>query len=187
MAGSRAWIPCSQSSPLSSAFQRSEEDKIVKTQKPVFGASLVVVIASLLLLSGCATPGVTFVEIETGEVLNGKFISRTDVDGADGTAEVTMPDGELLSGPFSFVPGNDEIRFSAATAAATANVPDSGIGAQRTNRSRTGGQAKAYALLASTTQGSNLVMEIVVIHSVAGDHGLGEARTNDGRVYKVKY
>jgi hypothetical protein len=159
----------------------------VKTQRLAFGASLVVVIASLLLLSGCATPGVTFVEFETGEVLNGKFISRTDVDGVDGTAEVTMPDGELLSGPFSFVPGNDEIRFSSATLAATANVPDSGIGAQRTNRSPTGGQAKAYALLASTIPGSNLVMEIVVIHSVAGDHGRGEARTNDGRVYKVKY
>jgi len=156
----------------------------VKTQKPVFGASLVVVIASLLLLSGCATPGVTFVEIETGEVLNGKFIRHTEIDG---TAEVTMPDGELLSGPFSFMPGNDEIRFSAATMAATANVPDSGIGAQRTNRSRTGGTAKAYALLASTTSGSNLVMEIVVIHSVAADRGRGEARTNDGRVYKVKY
>jgi hypothetical protein len=155
----------------------------VKTQRLVFGVSLVV-IAPLLLLSGCATPGVTFVELETGEVLNGKFIRRTDTEG---TAEVTMPDGELLSGPFSFVPGNDEIRFSAATMAATANVPDTGIGVQRTNRSRTGGQAKAYALLVSTTPGSNLAMEIVVIHSVVADRGHGEARTNDGRVYTVKY
>jgi len=156
----------------------------VKTQRLPSGASLVVVIASLLLLSGCATPGVTFVEFETGEVLNGKFISRTDTDG---TVEVTMPDGELLSGPYSLVLGKDPIQFSSATMAATANVPDSGIGAQRTNRSRTGGTAKAYALLASTTSGSNLVMEIVVIHSVAADRGRGEARTNDGRVYKVKY
>ncbi len=81
---------------------------------------------------------VAFVELETGEVLNGKLISRTDVDGADGTVEVMMPDGELLSGSFSLVQGKDEIRFSSATMAATANVSDTGIGSQRTNRSRTG-------------------------------------------------
>ena len=155
----------------------------MKSQRLVFGALLGVVIASLLLLSGCATPGVTFVEFETGEVLNGKFISRTDTDG---TVEVTMPDGEILNGPYSFVLGKDPIQFSSATMAATENVPDSGIGAQRTNRSRTGGQAKAYALLASTIPDSNLVMDVIVIINVAGGHGVGEARTNDGRVYKVK-
>ena len=155
----------------------------MKSQRLAPGASLVVVIASLLLLSGCATPGATSVEFET-EVLNGKFVILTD---NHGTVEVTMPDGELLSGPYSLVWGKNPIQFSSATMAATANVPDTGIGSQRTNRSRTGGQAKAYALLASTTAGSNLVMEIIVIHSVAADHGRGKARTNDGRVYTVKY
>jgi len=154
----------------------------VKSQRLAPGASLVVVIASLLLLSGCATPGATSVEFET-EVLNGKFVILTD---NHGTVEVTMPDGELLSGPYSLVWGKNPIQFSSATMAATANVPDTGIGSQRTNRSRTGGQAKAYALLASAIPDSNLVMDIIVIINVAGRHGVGEARTNDGRVYKVK-
>ena len=50
-----------------------------------------------------------------------------------------------------------------------------------------GGTGTAYAILTSTTPGSQLLMEVTVLFAVLGHHGWGEARTNDGRVFKVTF
>ena len=48
-----------------------------------------------------------------------------------------------------------------------------------------GGVAYAYALLHSNT--GKLMMEIIVQYSQWNGHGFGEARTNDGRRFKVQF
>ena len=141
----------------------------------------------LILVPGCITRYATLVDFESGEVLKGKF---TDSMATDGTVEVKMPDGEVLKGRYSGVRGIDQVSFTTATAFALVHgrcgsgvASASGIGSQRI----TGGQGKVYALLTSTKPGSKLVMEIVAIYGVLDGHGYGEARTNDGRVYKVQF
>ena len=149
---------------------------------------LIALLATTLITAGCVvTRSATLVEFASGEVLHGKF---TDSAATGGTVEVTMPNGELLSGRYSAIRGTDEVEFSSATVSATAvgasgmaSVSGSGIGTQRT----VGGQGKAYALLTSATPGSKLVMEIIVIYGVLDGHGFGEAKTNDNRSYKVQF
>lgn len=151
--------------------------------KPLFTLLTIVLVSA-----GCViTRSATLVEFASGEVLRGKF---TDSAATGGTVEVTMPNGELLSGRYSAIRGTDEITFTSATmsgtvigTSGTASVSGSGIGTQRT----VGGQGKAYALLTSATPGSKLVMEIIVIYGVLDGHGFGEARTNDSRLYKVQF
>ena len=48
-----------------------------------------------------------------------------------------------------------------------------------------GGQGKAHAILYSTKPNSKLTLEIIVIYNVVGGGGYGDAKTNDGRTYKV--
>jgi hypothetical protein len=139
------------------------------------------------LLDGCLTRHATLVDFETGEVLQGKF---TDSVATGGTVEIIMPDGEIITGRYSGVREKDEVTFSSATANASGSTNGnsfygsaSTIGSQRT----IGGQGKAYALLTSTKPDSKLVIEIIAIYNVLDGHGYGEARTNDGRQYKLQF
>lgn len=140
-----------------------------------------------LALAGCVTRTATLVEFSTGQVLKGKF---SDSAATGGTAEITMPDGEVLSGRYSAVRDVDQLSFTSATMSGTATsgsrsgfMSGSGFGATHT----VGGKGNAYALLTSTKPGSSLVMEFIVTYGVLDGHGFGEARTNDGRVYKVQF
>lgn len=141
-----------------------------------------------LVASGCSTTRIAkLVEFETGEILTGKF---TDSAATGGSVQVRMPSGELLTGRYSAVREKDELTFTSATVSANAEsgtnsayFNSSGFGTQRT----VGGQGKAYALLTSSTPGSKLVMEIIVTYGVLDGHGFGEARTNDGRSYRVQF
>jgi hypothetical protein len=137
--------------------------------------------------SGCITRHGTMVNFESGETLKVKF---TDSMATDGSVEVTMPDGEILKGRYSGIRGTDEISFGSAFANASVTGPGgtafgtaSGFGSQRT----VGGEGKAYALLTSAKPGSKLMMEIVAIYGVLDGHGYGEARTNDGRSFKIQF
>lgn len=147
-----------------------------------------IVFVLAIVLSACSvTRNATLVEFDTGEVLNAQF---TDSNATGGNLTVTMPSGEVLRGRYSGVRGTDEITFTEATASAYGHAGGeyfygtiSGVGQRRT----VGGQGKAYGLLTSTTLGSTLVMEIIAIYNVLDGHGFGEARTNDGRRYKVQF
>lgn len=126
----------------------------------------------VLGLTGC-THTMTFTNFESGEVLHGQFSE------IDRSVTVTMPNGEVLSGKYSAL-SNAMVTFGntfAFSGGATANAFGTGITA--------GGSSKAYALLAS--QKSKLLMELIVSYSEWDLHGFGEARTNDGRVYKVQF
>jgi hypothetical protein len=130
----------------------------------------------VLILTGCVMKA-TLVDITNGVKLNAKF---TDSNSTGGKCEVLMPDGELLTGRYSGIRGTDEVSFSNAIGN-NSNGSYSLAGSTRTR----GGQGKAYAILTSTKPGSTLVMEIIAIYNVLEGGGVGDAKTNDGRVYKV--
>jgi hypothetical protein len=146
------------------------------------------------ILSSCATA--TLTNFETGEVLKGKF---TDGMGTGGKCKVTMTNGELLEGRYSALRGHESITFGSsnstfnATGSAYSTSGNSvygsaqGTGSTFGSAYTTGGQGVAHAMLKSTTPGSKLMMEIYARYNVVSGGGMGEARTNDGRYYKVDF
>jgi len=150
------------------------------------------VLMALFILTGCVMQA-TLVDVSTGVTLKAKF---TDNSGTGGKCQVQMPDGELLTGRYSGVRGTDEISFSNAVGNRNSKTEFNKNGVNSNTNgtfsvagsTRTiGGQGKAYAILTSTKPGSTLVMEIISIYNVVSGGGFGDAKTNDGRVYKVIY
>lgn len=131
---------------------------------------LLLLVFTCLGLAGCAHT-LTLVDFQKGETVLGKY-----TDG--GGVTVTMPSGEVLSGKYSVV---DNARFTFATATAVAGGQ---VAAGSATGITTGGSGQAYALLRSPT--SRLMMEIIATYGSSG-HGFGEARTNDGRVFRVQF
>ena len=149
-----------------------------------------IILMLLFIFSGCVMQA-TLVDVSSGVTLKAKF---TDNIGTGGKCQVQMPDGELLTGRYSGVRGTDEISFSNAVGNINSKTENNKNGLNyNTNgtyslagSTRTiGGQGKAYAILTSTKPGSTLVMEIITVYNVVSGGGFGEAKTNDGRVYKV--
>jgi hypothetical protein len=120
------------------------------------------VLIIILFVAGCvrtSTRNFNLTDFQSGETLNGTYNSSTK------DALVKMPDGQILKGKY--------IRVKNATFTFAKSFY-----AYSTSKS-----GNAYALLKSET--SNLMMEIVVTYQ--GNHGFGEAITNDGRIYKVQF
>ena len=142
----------------------------------------------------CITKKATLINLESGEKVMAVF---KDNSGTSGYCEAIMPDGEKLVGTYVGVRGTDVITYGSATgkinsetnySSAGQNILDasstsnySATGAART----VGGQGKAYAILSSTSPNSTLTLEIVAIYNVLGGGGYGDAKTNDGRSFKV--
>jgi len=126
----------------------------------------------MMVLSGCAHT-VTLTNFETGEVLHGQY------NELDRSVTVTMPDADILSGKYSAF-SNAALTFGNAFVF-SGTITASGFGTGVT----VGGTSNAYALLTSKT--SKLAMEIIVAYSEWSGHGYGEARTNDGRAFKVQF
>lgn len=142
---------------------------------------------ALLFGVGCISRKATLVGFDTGEVLKAKF---TDSMSTTGRITVTMPDGEILKGKYSGVRGQETLSFGSAFGSGTVTTPTGtafGSASGTATGYSVGGQGKAYGLLASTKPGSKLMMEIFAVYGVLGGHGWGEARTNDGRVYKLQF
>tara|TARA_B100001564_G_scaffold330365_1_gene315535 strand:+ start:440 stop:928 length:489 start_codon:yes stop_codon:yes gene_type:complete len=145
-------------------------------------------------LSCSVTKTALLVNPETGERVTATF---KDSAATGGTCQATMSDGEILTGMYSGVRGTDIISFGSTNGnisvnsnyksrgqnvlSSETNANYSATGATRT----VGGQGKAKALLYSTKPGSKLTMELIVIYNVLGGGGYGDAKTNDGRTYKV--
>lgn len=139
---------------------------------------LVVLVA--LLFAGCVHD-ITMIEFSTGQPLKAEY------NKLNRTVTVVMPDGEVLTGNYSAVPNASAVfgsSFGSATAVKGASVA-SASGSSFGYGIAAGGVATAYALL--TSQNSNLVMEMMLEYSMWNNHGFGEARTNDGRTYKVQF
>lgn len=141
------------------------------------------ILALAILLTGCVTRKVQLSNFETGEVLIGKF---TDSPGTNGKARVTMPDGEVLEGTYSAIRGSESVAFGSAFSTVS-NGAQIGTALTYGSSYSTGGSGKAYAILKSTKPGSRLMMEIIASYGVLSGHGFGEARTNDGRAYKITF
>ena len=126
----------------------------------------------IFVLCACTHP-MTLTDFESGEILQGSY------NEANRSVTVTMPDGEVLTGKYSAI-SNATATFGnafAVSGGASASVFGTGI--------TTGGAANAYSLVMS--QSSKLAMEILVTYSEWNGQGFGEARTNDGRIYKVQF
>jgi len=121
-----------------------------------------------IVLMGCAH-SLTLTNFATGETLNGEFNTGTK------QIFVTLKNGEVLSGKYSAA-DNSSVMFGTAFAGGGGFAGGTAI--------TSGGASQAYALLKSRS--SNLMMEISVIYGTS-NNGFGEAKTNDGRVYKVQF
>jgi hypothetical protein len=122
-----------------------------------------------MLLAGCVHQGyqvypISLTNFESGEVLQGQYSRQ------DNSVSVTMPNGETLSGRY--------------TALSNTRVTSDTFNPMYSVTTR-GGRSNAYALLKSKT--SKLLMEIIVSYSESSGHGFGEAKTNDGRTFKVQF
>jgi hypothetical protein len=138
-------------------------------------------IAIALLLGGCVSKhDISLVGFNSEEVLKGVF------DESNNTVTVVMPDGETLSGGYSSLDGDEPVYLSNT------------FGYSSGGRYRRGGafggvglglnfgyESVKYALL--TSQTSTLKMEILMTIRSWSKNGFGEAKTNDGRVYKIQF
>ena len=159
------------------------------------------IIALLFVFADCGvvqkmmTKEGTLIDLQDGTRMTVKFI---DSGSTGGKCEVIMSDGEVLAGQYQGIRGTDEISFSNSVGTINANTQYSNNKNSNTINAKTqgrysetgatrtiGGQGKAYAILTSTKPGSTLVMEIIAIYNVVGGGGFGDAKTNDGRVFKV--
>ncbi len=132
----------------------------------------VLFLALCFSISGCVHK-LDIVNFQTGQVLEGNYNELNRM------VTVIMPDGEVLTGKYSAV-NNASFSFGTASAfSGTAMATGLGYGIS------SGGQGQAYALLKSAS--SSLLMEMVVSYSEWTGHGFGEARTNDGRIFKVQF
>ncbi len=125
-----------------------------------------------ILLVGCVHK-IELTHFQTGQVLQGEYNTGSY------KISITMPNGEILSGKYVALE-NASFSFGTATAfsgMASATAFGQGIAV--------GGAGQAYALLKS--EKSSLMMEIVASYSEWSGHGFGEARTNDGRTFKVQF
>lgn len=131
----------------------------------------------LLMMAGCAHR-LTFTNFDTGEILKGTANLAK-------TIRVTMKDGEVVEGKYSAV-SSDSVAFGFGSATAFSGAQmATAFGSGTTIMA--GGPGRAYAILRSTTLGSKLMMELLVSYNALSGHGFGEARTNDGRSYRVTF
>ncbi len=127
----------------------------------------------VLLTSGCAY-NVELISFETGETLRGGFnVSSHEV-------WVNMADGTRLSGKYVEL-RNDSISFGTTSSTAFAGRTFGSFSSFGTAYS-IGSTSIGYAILRNP--GTKLMMEVLVRANL-DNTGMGEARTNDGRTYKV--
>ena len=133
---------------------------------------LLFLLPALFLLSACSK-NLQLVEFKSGAKAEGFW------DSGKRELRIYLEDGEILTGKF--------IKMSHARFRVTTGV---GFGGRHT---RAGvypsigidGQGNIYALLENPE--SHLVMEVVADYNWLGGGGHGEARTNDGRIYKIVF
>ena len=134
----------------------------------------------MLLFSGCVHK-MEVVNFKTGDTLEANYNKLNRV------VTVIMPNNEVLTGKYSAVSnasfsiGNT---FGTSTAYSGANTATA-YGSATSYAVSSGGASNAYAILRSKT--SKLMMEIIVQYSEWTGNGYGEARTNDGRKFKVQF
>ena len=160
----------------------------------------ILLLLPIFLLQSCfslkpVTKKAMLVNTENGERISATF--KDNSSGTGGTCEAVMPNGEILTGMYAGVRGTDMISSGSTNGIINTTTDytnngqnvlnaETGGSYSATGSTRTvGGQGKASAILYSTTPNSKLVLELTVIYNVVGGGGYGDAKTNDGRTYKV--
>jgi hypothetical protein len=127
----------------------------------------------VLFIAGCAY-NVELISFDTGETLHGGFNVATR------EVWVNMADGTRLSGKYVEL-RNDSITFGITTGTAFAGTTFGSFSSFGTGYSL-GSTSIGYAILRNPN--TKLMMEVLVRANL-DNTGMGEARTNDGRTYKV--
>ena len=97
-----------------------------------------------------------------------------------------MPDGEVLFGKWSAM-RNESVSTGVGSSTATGGGATVAAFGNSTSYT-TGGQGYAYAILKSTKPESKLIMEFSAqFDAIHGNGGFGEAKSNDGRQWKVTF
>ena len=175
----------------------------------------IVALGLILLQTGCITRRAQLANFESGEVIRAKFTDSPFTNGKitvtmpDGEilkgeySAIRAQDSMTFSSAFVTASADAKSRttYSGQTDGRVGNIPFSteskgqidttahvDSSAHVSGQSRTvGGTGRAYALIPSTKPGSKLMMEVIVTYGVLSGHGWGEARTNDGRKYRVTF
>lgn len=133
----------------------------------------------LLFLVGCARQHqIALVDFNSDEVLMGVFDER------DNSVIVTMPNGEILKGNYSSIDNDGAISFGNSIGYSSGRYRNGGFGGVGIGFNLNSDSTK-YALLSS--EESELKMEILMTIRSWTKNGFGEAKTNDGRVYKIQF
>ena len=143
--------------------------KRVNCMRKILPPSRVLLFFLPLFFIGCIHQ-IQLTNFETGEILPGQY------NEIEKTVTVTMPNGEVLKGKYSSV-SNASFSYGSVTSWTPVYSHGTVWGYSASSR------GQAYALLRSNI--SRLMMEIIVVFS--GNHGFGEARTNDGRRFRVQF
>lgn len=133
----------------------------------------------LLILTGCAGQHqISLVDFNSDEILTGIFDERDD------SVIVTMPNGEVLKGNYSSISNDNAITFGNSFGYSSGRYRSGGFGGIGLGFNF-GADSTKYALL--TSEISELKMEIIMTIRSWSKDGFGEAKTNDGRVYKIQF
>jgi len=129
------------------------------------------------LVCGCHT--VTLTSFNSGEtvLVHSRLMSRK--------IWAEMPDGEILRGKFATVT-DESVGFTAGSGTAFGGGVSATVAGNSTSYN-SGSSGTVYALLKSTKPGSKLILEITGTFNPTSRQGFGQARTNDGRTYKIVF
>jgi hypothetical protein len=136
-----------------------------------------IALIAVVFLCGCHT--VNLINASNGETIkvHSHMMSRN--------LWAEMPDGEILEGKFAAV-SNESIGVTTGSATSFGGgTSATAVGSATSYNS--GNSGTVYALLKSTKPGSKLTLEINGTFNPVSRQGFGEAKTNDGRTYKIVF
>ncbi|MDR2100216.1 MAG: hypothetical protein LBP40_05260 [Campylobacteraceae bacterium] len=141
---------------------------------------ILLLLSALFLFAGCTLKhDVVLVGFNTEGVLQGVFDEKNE------NVTVIMEDGEILNGKYSSFDEESDFVFTNSMGYAKSRYRSGGMFGGMGVGINFGSASKKYALLTSET--SSLKMEIIITLRSWRKNGIGEATTNDGRVYKIQF
>ncbi|MFV0481185.1 MAG: hypothetical protein ACK5LP_04300 [Campylobacteraceae bacterium] len=142
---------------------------------------LILILGLAFLFVGCSSKyDLTLTGFNSNEVLVGVLDESTEM------VTVTMPNGEVLSGKYnSYGSGDVSTTVSTGFGHSSGGRYSSGgnFGGIGLGFNFGGGDFTKYALL--TNENSTLKMDVIVTKN--SGKGFGEAKTNDGREYRIQF
>ena len=146
--------------------------------------ALSIVVFVVLVLTGCTKSHANLTNVQPEQVLQGTLKEN---EATERTIQVTMPDGEVLTGQIQDAEGQVKEKRGSNLIPTIGGFPADGRASTFLIERNPDTQKHVYAILTSTTPGSNLEVEILGIYSELDGHGYGKARTNDGRRYELHF